>query len=477
MKTRFDSLKNMLDKKVNFLFECYLFLSIFVTFIGRVTPVKQMLGAGLEATLYNVLAVLGGVLWMIYWLVRRDLIPMRYLITTYAFIFVMFVSSVLNRQYGIFDNIKTIIWTVVQMGVIFVYPKLLGKERIKKLFFRIWEVISFFWFFPVFQSLIQFFQNKSYWTEADPGRWIRQGFTENRLFGIFNDPNYAAITSLCVIIVSFYLWKIRTNKIERVLLAVNFLLQVIYIRLSGSRTVLVCMVIALILGVLLSLKNMHLARETKMKWTTYILVPVVVVALVISVNYLSGALSLNLAKAYQSTIGSLAQSDKDGASGSESGDNKVTQPPVSIDRTDTSLDNISNNRTTIWKAYLSLMDGDYLFGGSPRNFAQKWIDKNPTGYLAQTKMETHNGYLSVLVGTGLIGTMCIAVFIFFYLKDLFKVITDKKAIALDVIVMEMLLCAFVAYIFFFTDLFFIHSLTSVLFWFLCGASLLWLTEK
>lgn len=476
MKTKYDSMKRLLERNIGLLFECYLYLSIFVTLIGRVTPIKLMIGASTEGMLYNLLALGGGILWVVYWVIRKNLVPKRYFVVSYAFLLVMFISSILNRQYGVFDNIKTIIWTVVQMGVLFVYPKLLGKEKIKVLFLRIWEVISCFWFFPVLQSIVQFIQNKSYWVEADPGRWIRQGMTENRLFGIFNDPNYAAITSLCVIIVSMYIWTIKTKIYERLLNGINLFVQIVYIRLSGSRTVLVCMIIAIALGALFVIKNMYISREAKMNWKTIIFIPVVVCVSVLSINYLSGVLSLNVAQKYQTIISNSTQTGNNGT-GSPDEDNKVEKPPISIDRTDTSLDNISNNRTTIWKSYLSLMDGDYLFGGSPRNFAQKWIDKNPTGYLAKTKMETHNGYLSVLVGTGILGTMCIALFVFFYAKDFLKVVSRRETISKELIVIEMLLLSFVAYVFFFTDLFFIHSLTSVLFWFLCGSSLLWLTEK
>ena len=160
MKTKYDSMKRLLERNIGLLFECYLYLSIFVTLIGRVTPIKLMIGAGIEGMLYNALALGGGMLWVAYWLIHKNLVPKRYFVVSYAFLLVMFISSILNRQYGIFDNIKTIIWTVVQMGVLFVYPKLLGKEKIKVLFVRIWEVISCFGFFRFFNLLFNLFKIK-----------------------------------------------------------------------------------------------------------------------------------------------------------------------------------------------------------------------------------------------------------------------------------------------------------------------------
>lgn len=460
-------MRNQLRKYAESFFIYYTVFSIIVTFIGRVTPIKQMIGANIEGTLYNLLALGGGVLWLMYWLIREDLVPLRYLVTLYVFMTIMVVSSVVNMKYGIVDNIKTLIWTVIQLGVIFVYPKLLGKEKVSKLFDRIWEAIAFFWFFPVVYAFSQFLREIEYWTEADTGRWIRQGFIENRLFGIFNDPNYAAMTSFCVVIALIYIWGKRTNKIERMLICVNLLVQVLYIRLSGSRTVLVCMVVSFSIGSMIFLKNRCIEKNKKMKLAYFIVIPVAITIMVISVNYVSGKVCLKVAEVYQDSIKDITSSETTG-----NGENSI-----SIDRTDTELDNISNNRTTIWKSYLSLLKGDVLLGGSPRNFMQKWIEKEPTCYLAEKGMETHNGYLSVLVGTGILGFSSVLVFIIFYLKDLLQYVLKKEIVPTNVLMIEMLLCAFVTFTFFFTDLFFVHSLTSVLFWFLCGMSVLWLSEE
>ena len=197
------------------------------------------------------------------------------------------------------------------------------------------------------------------------------------------------------------------------------------------------------------------------------MIPVAITIMVISVNYVSGKVCLKVAEVYQDSIKDITSSETTG-----NGENSI-----SIDRTDTELDNISNNRTTIWKSYLSLLKGDVLLGGSPRNFMQKWIEKEPTCYLAEKGMETHNGYLSVLVGTGILGFSSVLVFIIFYLKDLLQYVLKKEIVPTNVLMIEMLLCAFVTFTFFFTDLFFVHSLTSVLFWFLCGMSVLWLSEE
>ena len=46
-------MRNQLRKYAESFFIYYTVFSIIVTFIGRVTPIKQMIGANIEGTLYN----------------------------------------------------------------------------------------------------------------------------------------------------------------------------------------------------------------------------------------------------------------------------------------------------------------------------------------------------------------------------------------------------------------------------------------
>ena len=57
-------------------------------------------------------------------------------------------------------------------------------------------------------------------------------------------------------------------------------------------------------------------------------------------------------------------------------------------------------------------------GGSPRNALAKWQEKEPNGYLAVTGYETHNGYIYVLAGTGVIGMLTIVIFMILYARKM-----------------------------------------------------------
>jgi O-antigen ligase len=76
-------------------------------------------------------------------------------------------------------------------------------------------------------------------------------------------------------------------------------------------------------------------------------------------------------------------------------------------------ENISNNRFTIWQAYLELYKEKPVFGFSTRSALPYVTENYPDSYLAKTQYVTHNTYLSLLVETGILGFLVMAVFLLF----------------------------------------------------------------
>ena len=78
----------------------------------------------------------------------------------------------------------------------------------------IMKISSHIWFVAVVISLWQFVFQIHY--RADFSEFTRrQGFYDARLFGIFSDPNFAAVTSLIVIVFCYYLNKKCEKKCYR----------------------------------------------------------------------------------------------------------------------------------------------------------------------------------------------------------------------------------------------------------------------
>ena len=160
-------------------------------------------GNALVRLLFNGLAVFGVLLVVFDFFTRRVLLKPKYCTLLALFVFVLGISSLLNAKYGVGANLKTMVWTVIQLFLLASIDFDLPKET-KIRHFRIvsqwacalWTVcvlLSFWQFLTLYQEVHIL---------SDGEKFIREGFHDNRLFGIFNDPNFASVMSFAIIIFS-----------------------------------------------------------------------------------------------------------------------------------------------------------------------------------------------------------------------------------------------------------------------------------
>ena len=105
------------------------------------------------------------------------------------------------------------------------------------------------------------------------------GFVDNRLWGVYTDPNYGAILSIVSIVISlFYLTgKGSLDKRIKVALIINIVLEYLYLCYADSRTGLLAVVAAVILVCALWVskskgfaKKHGLGKEMRMNMAKYI---------------------------------------------------------------------------------------------------------------------------------------------------------------------------------------------------------------
>lgn len=455
----------MINTTINKIVKIYLVLTIILTICGRIMPVKMLIGDSLESVSYIILAGMGAILLLLDLFTTRIWYKGKYVFILYTFIGVMGISSILNFQYGFVDNAKTIVWTGIQFGLIYTVYLRYAKEEMFKFLDKIWIGVSIAWLLPVCYSIWQFISLQGYRIQVSETSEVRQGFIENRLFGIFNDPNYAAVMSLGVILACIYLSRKFQNRFFKTFLFFNIVVQAIYISLSGSRTALLVFIVIATIFLWLKLFQRREQCRKYIKIVFAILIPVAV----ISVSFVLNSAIQKVAIILPQTYSNLSLNDDN----NEDGQDLIITDTI-LDRTDT--EEISNNREEIWISYLENMEGDWLFGGSPRNFLTKWIEKDPGGYLSKTSYETHNSYLLLLVGTGVVGFAVMLSFAILYIRRLLKYIIAEKKYEDEFIFSLMFIILILCYMFFFTELFFIHNYTSVLFWLHCGVLQYWIAD-
>ena len=368
---------------------------------GLIVPL-QFISANKFVTLG--MTLLGVLLGLYNFFVKKAYLFVRKIEYLIIFFAMNIITSLLVMKYGFSTNIKNLVVFFIYFFAIYPIFQNFSREKSRILFNVFFSVITVANTVGVFLSLVQFFMLIGYRVFDYKGLLIRQGFVESRLFGILASPNYLSIISLIVII---YLWMRLSalNKIVKTLAISSIILNFAYIVLSGSRTTYICLVVA---AFLYSLIKFEYSNKTK----SFVTVLLTVGLVFLSYNGVKYSSDLYL-KAHSAEI----QLNK------EKGENNN----LTLERTDTSEENISNNRFAIWQSTASFIPKRPLFGYSAGNWYELGKTYDASAYIIKEHYLTHNGYLELLFYNGLFGFLPFAAFmISFIWASIKKFLKDKK---------------------------------------------------
>ena len=327
----------------------------------------------------------------------------EYLLLFFAF---NIITSILVISYGYSTNIKNTLIFYIYFLTVFPIFTGITREEGKKIYDYFFYTVTVLNTFGVLVSLIQFVLLKGYRVHDYKGLYIRQGFVESRLFGILASPNFLSLISLIVII--FLVLKICSfEKVYRFIGIVVIALNFIYIVLSGSRTAFICMMIAAAIYSIVMFYQKGNIRS---------LFKVVLAIVVVLFSY----------KAVNFTSEQYLKYNKERL---EAQDKKLENKDnnLSLERTDTSEENISNNRFAIWKSTASFVPKKPIFGYSGGNWYEIGKKTNPDEYIIKEHYLTHNGYLEILFYNGLAGFISMGIFVLSFFISLVKqIFRDKK---------------------------------------------------
>ena len=368
---------------------------------GLIVPL-QFISANKFVTLG--MTLLGVLLGLYNFFVKKAYLFVRKIEYLIIFFAMNIITSLLVMKYGFSTNIKNLVVFFIYFFAIYPIFQSFSKEKSRILFNVFFSVITVSNTVGVFFSLVQFFMLIGYRVFDYKGLLIRQGFVESRLFGILASPNYLSIISLIVII---YLWMRLSvlNKIVKTLAISSIVLNFAYIVLSGSRTTYICLVVAAFLYSLIKFEYSNKAKS-------FVTVLLTVGLVFVSYNGVKYSSDLYL-KAHSAEI--LLNKEK--------GENNN----LTLERTDTSEENISNNRFAIWQSTASFIPKRPLFGYSAGNWYELGKTYDASAYIIKEHYLTHNGYLELLFYNGILGFLPFAAFmISFIWASIKKFLKDKK---------------------------------------------------
>ena len=371
----------------------------------------------------------------------------EYLLLFFAF---NIITSILVISYGYSTNIKNTLIFYIYFLTVFPIFTGITREEGKKIYDYFFYTVTVLNTFGVLVSLIQFVLLKGYRVHDYKGLYIRQGFVESRLFGILASPNFLSLISLIVII--FLVLKICSfEKVYRFIGIVVIALNFIYIVLSGSRTAFICMMIAAAIYSIVMFYQKGNIRS---------LFKVVLAIVVVLFSY----------KAVNFTSEQYLKYNKERL---EAQDKKLENKDnnLSLERTDTSEENISNNRFAIWKSTVSFVPKKPIFGYSGGNWYEIGKKTNPDEYIIKEHYLTHNGYLEILFYNGLAGFISMGIFVLsFFISMVKRIFRDKKEdlVNKDLLSMIMILMVILVSNLFLSSTFYGISLLGIILFLMAG---------
>lgn len=443
----------------------YIWMTIVIFTLMMISPVLSFLTKTPFYHIQTYLGLFGIVLLGIDVLTQRKSFKSKYVFLLYGIALVALMAAIKTREFGLKDNLFSITWAILNFSLFYSISTRIAKEKwIKTMDFYL-NVLFLIWGIACLVSIAQFFMNIGYTYVINPlskdVSVARQGFLQNRLFGIFDPINHAAYISLMLFILSIFEFRKKTK--FRWVYPISSVVFFMHIVLCGSRSAGISLVVCSFIAFFLFYRN----RLENINFKKNVMALALSVCFMVVVNY-----SLKLSSTGLSYLSSTLNL------GSET---HLEKNPDILNREDDLKGNFSNNRLDIWKDYLNIHQEFGAIGLSPGNY-MKYIAKHhpdlyiveyiktnfPKKFAAGSIYHTHNGYLKVFVSTGYVGILTLVAFLILCLKDSF--IYMKKNLHLSdlyvfsfLIVVSGLISAI-----FDQGIFFMENTPSFLFWLFAG---------
>lgn len=490
-------MKKKITDIFNSVLDIYVVSLVFLFSVEYFVPIVNLMGS-IDAFCWTVTGAVGAVLLVATVFIRPKLLLSVQNVLLIAFAGAMFLSAIVNYKYALLSNIKEICWMCIMFFLIQSVDSFRSKEKNLRLFKIITNMFVVIWFVGVFVSFCQFivgYGDVVPTPNIGKGEVHSIGFMNGRLFGVFVDPNFAAMGAFMAIIFAvLYLVDKKTKKTAKIFYVITVVFEVLYIILSASRTAAISVTVGICFLMFFLVRKAKFSQKYRpaMRETVS-----VIAALVFSVVLVFGGLLMREGLAYvpgffsyittdhnvnddvddsakHTTEKTVVDSDEDGSEpvdgNSEPHGEHIS--PADMHRQDVGTGNISNNRFKIWKDAIDIWKTTPIVGASPRGYLEYASDKLGDMYIVQKKYAVHNTYISVLLFTGILGTLFAVAWFAFVVYKLLRYLFSKKVESsgayMRVLLLSAILVAEAVSALALSKMFFTHLVTDTLLWFIVG---------
>lgn len=439
-------------------------------FIGAVLtrvllPIAILETQTVNTLVFSAVAIFGASIVCFDFFTQRVFLKQKNVVWLMLFLVACAISSVINARFGVLGNVRNLVWLAISFFLLYPVDAELSRTEVKKEIKYVSKILILVWFVACTASLAMFFLQFGCYFDVLPDSFTRLGFVEGRLFGIFEDPNYAASVAIVVIIFSIFNIKTSKNVALKAFYGLNIAVNFCYITLSGSRTAELAAAVTAVLGLYFVLLkrletiNIRLNRALKQ-------IALIVISLTCG---LSVFLSVNITRKGLAYLPQFVGTPFEQASISDA----RLKKHVNMNRDDVvNSTDVSNCRFKIWESALELFLSAPIFGTSPRNMRVYAKELFPNGFIAQRAYAVHNAYLDIFTSTGVVGAIFLIVFFVKYLififKHLFLAPADENYYM--VLISFAIVVAVAVSAFFLSEIFFVNTINVLTFWLSMGYS-------
>lgn len=352
---------------------------------------------------------LGGIICIWKLIHIRDYIKSKGFWFSVFFLASYFLSFVLNIKYGYKEGIIKFAFLVFFLVIFFLSPTTRTAETNRKSFQIIASIYVIFMGLGSFFSIILFLANVSHVYTVENGWDIGIGLVWGRLWGVFSEPNYAALCAGVACFLSLYFIKKAKNKIIKILLVANIFFSLLHIAFTDSRTGMVALA-TMVVSFFFIRYNKQRIEFKKTKYISFIkLTIVIIVSCCLTVIILN-----SIVKVYNKSVEILSSSSE-----------STEEIRPEIDRGYSLEEDPSNRRFSIWESGIEIAESAPLAGVSFTNILNYTEQNLQDSYLLNNSKGTnfstmHNELLNVLVGQGIIGLIILLSFVIYLIINTFK---------------------------------------------------------
>lgn len=444
----------------------YIAVVLLVQVLFQISPAVTFFASTPLISIQTWLGILGGALLVIDLFTTKRLWQGPFCLLLYGILVMAALASVRMIDYGAKQNLFKLCWAIIQFALVYSCAYRMEPDRLKKFIRTLFIVLLAIWLVACCVSLYQFVRQIRYDYVVNPmaqdSSSNRQGFYDNRLFGIFYTLNHAAYGSLIFFLVGTA-YAMKSKRIfVKILLSVSNLILMSHIILAVSRSATIALMVCLFcLSFLMARTKFQMKSLPRLLLSTAVATLIVILTLLVFQVVKSALLCLPYAT---SEIFDLPA---------------VGYDPALLDRNlggDT-----SNGRLDIWADYFALSGEIGPVGMSPGNYMPYIHENHPDLHIVEYIREVypekynsgiihhvHNGYLMVFVSAGWIGAALLLAFGTLCILRLFKKLKEDHKTSYTILLSFLLVAAVALSAMFDEGIFFQNNPQTTVFWLALG---------